>query len=173
MPHWPCSPQLKQTHCSNMTSLFLLACAEQHIQAHAELMTKAGRCPALAEPTPLRRWRELRLTHGVSQKSRSHESPRVCARRGTYESWQKERDGGREAENGRDEDEGQASSDMHQFGRASLGDSRIVRSYAELEINPERSSWAPGWHRFTVFVVEKRILPPSFPLLSRIPPHLI
>lgn len=160
MPHWPCSSQLKQTHCSNMTFQFLLECAEQHIQAHAELMTKAGRCPALAEPTPLRRWRVLRLTHTVRQKSWSHESPRVCAHWGAYESRQKGRGG--EAANGRDGDEGQALSDMHQFGRVSLGDSRIVRSYTELEINPERSSWAPGWHRFTVFVVENRILPPSF-----------
>lgn len=48
---------------------FSIESAEQYIQAqaHTELMTKAGRWPALAEPTPLRRRHVLRLTHGVAR----------------------------------------------------------------------------------------------------------
>lgn len=41
--------------------------AVQHIQAHAELLTKAERWPTLAEPTPLRRRHVLRLTHGIAR----------------------------------------------------------------------------------------------------------
>lgn len=74
--------------------------AEQYIQAqaHTELMTKAGRWPALAEPTPLWRRHVLRLTHGVA---RNHQvmNPSVFGRTEAHMSH--DRDGERGEERGR------------------------------------------------------------------------
>lgn len=72
---------------------FSIESAEQYIQAqaHTELMTKARRWPALAEPTPLRRRHVLRLTHGVA---RNHQvmNPSVFGRTEAHMSHDRERE---------------------------------------------------------------------------------
>ena len=70
-------------------------------------MTKAGRWPALAEPTPLRRRHVLRLTHGVA---RNHQvmNPSVFGRTEAHMSHDRERETRRETESCRDRDRGHA-----------------------------------------------------------------
>ncbi len=72
----------------------MIKSAEQYIQAqaHTELMTKAGRWPALAEPTPLRRRHVLRLSHSVA---RNHQvmNPSVFGRTEARMSHDRERKG--------------------------------------------------------------------------------
>lgn len=116
-----------KTICSNIklkkftihTRHKMIKSAEQYIQAraHTELMTKAGRWPALAEPTPLRRRHVLRLSHSVA---RNHQvmNPSVFGRTEARMSHDRERKGqGKEAASCRDRDGGQRTgslgSDVH------------------------------------------------------------
>lgn len=64
-------------------------------------MAKAERWPALAEPTPLRRRCELRLTHGIA---RNHQvmNPSVFGRTEAHMSHGREKEGKRDAKCCRD-----------------------------------------------------------------------
>ena len=158
----------KGTHCFEISIrkilfFFSIESAEQYIQAqaHTELMTKAGRWPALAEPTPPRRRHVPRLTHGVARNHQSHESVCVWAFGGTYESWQREKEGERAAG---DKDRGQAVS-----GQAYISSTQSVAVTVGLSA-ALKSAWtwnkpktdtaaaaaaaASGWHTFTVLVVK-------------------
>lgn len=87
----------KGAHCFEISIhkilfFFSIESAEQYIQAqaHTGLMTKAGRWPALAEPTPPRRRHVPRLTHGVARNHRVM-NPSVFGRSEAHMSHDRER----------------------------------------------------------------------------------
>ncbi len=149
----------------------MIESAEQHIQAQAELMTKAGRWPALAEPTPLRRRHVLRLTHSVA---RNHQvmNPSVFGRTEAHMSHDREIEGQRERQRAAEtktEDKQSQVRPMQVPHSQSWWQSEYQQLWRqpELETNPELRGSSTGMTQFYCLCCEtNRFFPPSFSVHS-------
>lgn len=103
---------------------FPIESAEQYIEAQKELMTKAELASTCwAHITTEEACAEADSRH--SQKSSSHESVCVWAYRGTYESWQRERERQKSAETNTEDKQSVVRCTLVPHSR---GDSQIVSS---------------------------------------------